>query len=246
MKNFLRIRLFGLSLVGCLSVVILALVLFLFPPNVSSTYAGIRPHKSDLEKTMCISHSPFTLCYHMATSYLDKGMIDEAISEYKKELESLKESIAEKDIESTVKSLVLTISTLKRSMASLKKQTQELKRELERKKPESEELKKLSSLESIVKGHDSAIREISESIMKMEKAPESLSKETERNTDYLFTKLYNALNSGDVVEAKKIYLKIHKIYEKLPPEDSKCDELYAKLSQAYEMIRKAEGIKSEA
>ena len=83
MKNFLRIRLFGLSLVGCLSVVILALVLFLFPPNVSSTYAGIRPHKSDLEKTMCISHSPFTLCYHMATSYLDKGMIDEAISEYR-------------------------------------------------------------------------------------------------------------------------------------------------------------------
>ncbi len=190
--------------------------------------------------------------HHLTTSVepfsfkKDIESLKNQLSEYKKELESLKESIAEKDIESTVKSLVLTISTLKRSMASLKKQTQELKRELERKKPESEELKKLSSLESIVKGHDSAIREISESIMKMEKAPESLSKETERNTDYLFTKLYNALNSGDVVEAKKIYLKIHKIYEKLPPEDSKCDELYAKLSQAYEMIRKAEGIKSEA
>ena len=81
--KFLRVRLFGLSPVGCLSIVTLALVLFLSPQNVSSIFAGIRPQNSYLETTMSASHSTYALSYNIATSCLNRGMIDEAISEYR-------------------------------------------------------------------------------------------------------------------------------------------------------------------
>ena len=83
MKNFLRVRLFCFSPVRCLSVVTLTLVFFLSPQNVSSIYAGIRPQNSYLETTMSASHSTYALSYNIATSHLNKGMIDEAISEYR-------------------------------------------------------------------------------------------------------------------------------------------------------------------
>ena len=81
--KFLRVRLFGLSPVGCLSFVTLTLVFFLSLQNVSSIYAGIRPQNSYPETTMSASHSSYALSYNIATSHLNKGMIDEAISEYR-------------------------------------------------------------------------------------------------------------------------------------------------------------------
>jgi tetratricopeptide (TPR) repeat protein len=82
MKN-LRVRLFSFSPVRYLSFVTLTLVLFLSPQNVSSIFAGIHTQNSYIETTMIASHSTYALSYNIATSYLNKGMIDEAIAEYK-------------------------------------------------------------------------------------------------------------------------------------------------------------------